>query len=245
MILVILTLATICFFVSYIYISEKNRRLILTSISGAILIGSIILISANFSNHYGMAKETLEKQKIIFPVNTIGTKKIILYKYVGTNSQKRVVIYATDKQSKNIKNTGIDEYTTNRIKYSKKDVAYIISKETTWSYKSNIYKLLFSISGNNHELIKKNNTVFLPNDWQTLSVKEGKTLKRKLQSQKFQIQMKKDISFNVQKELTERLEKNPSLKNDTVALKDLSKTLSTQIQQEYLDNLITETKKDN
>lgn len=245
MILVILTLATICFFMSYIYISEKNRRLILTAISGSILICSIVLISANFSNHYGMVKRTFVEQKIIHPVNTIGNKNIILYKYVGTNSQKRVIIYATDKQSKHIENTAIDEYTSNSIKYLKKNAAVMVSKETRWAYKSNIYKLLFSISGNNHELIEKSNTVFLPNDWQSLSVKEGKTLKRKLQNQKFQIQMKKNISFNVQKELTKRLEKNPSLKNDAVAVRDLTKTLSTQIQQEYLDNLITETKKDN
>ncbi|WP_143790452.1 DUF4811 domain-containing protein, partial [Oenococcus oeni] len=56
MILVLLVISAVAFFVSFIYTDNPISRRMLTLISGAVVLLSLLAIVANYYDHYGLHK---------------------------------------------------------------------------------------------------------------------------------------------------------------------------------------------
>ncbi|KRM96043.1 hypothetical protein FC19_GL001110 [Liquorilactobacillus aquaticus DSM 21051] len=244
MILLILTISTICFFISYVYVAEKKKRLLTAAISAFVMLLSIFMIVANFYSHYGMTKTTSIKQQQIYPVSTFGETKLILYRPIGTKGKENVWIYASKKNQKTPKHTQANEYTSNKVAVSPDEQAYLKTAETRWTYKSKTYKFLFGIAQNNKQLIKRINTLILPKSWERLSVSQAQRLKKRLKSSQAQAQLKEQISRDVKTEMAAKIEENPSLAKDQAAQAALIKQLSAQAQKKAVEQIINEIKKD-
>lgn len=242
MILLILTISTICFFISYVYVVDKKKRLLAAGISAIVMLLSISMIVANFYSHYGMIQSTSVKKQQIYPVSTFSDTKLILYRPIGTKGKENVWIYNTNKAKKTPTHTQANEYTSNKVTVSSNEYAYLKTSETRWIYKSKTDKFLFGIAQNNNQLVKRRNTLTLPKSWEKLSVSQAKRLKKRLKDTQVQSKLKEQISKNVKKELTIIIAKKPSLAKNKAAQAALLKHLSTQAQKKAIRQIINDIK---
>lgn len=97
MIILIIALATILTFVTWMLIRPKALRYILGLLSLALLFASVWMLTDHFINHTGMTIETKTKTREIY---SAGDSKapfgLMIYKEIGTHSSNNVLVYRTD-----------------------------------------------------------------------------------------------------------------------------------------------------
>ena len=104
MIILIIALATILTFVTWMLIHPKALRYILGLLSLALLFASVWMLTDHFVNHTGMTIETKTKTREIY---SAGDSKapfgLMIYKEIGTHSSNNVLVYRTDLNQKEAK----------------------------------------------------------------------------------------------------------------------------------------------
>jgi len=167
MIFVILILSVVAMAFLFI-LSQKRWQRNLSFVFAVFFVVSLGLIVANFNQHLGM--ETANKSQTVNLESSLKDQKAkaLLYKPLGDGSEK-VYLYET-KDSEKLQSTGKDQV-INHIDHHA-DQAQLHIEKTEWIYKNGFYRLLFGISGNEHEFIQQENQFELPSDWKILSTEQ-------------------------------------------------------------------------
>ncbi|QAS69850.1 DUF4811 domain-containing protein [Oenococcus sicerae] len=238
MILALLVIGAVAFFTSFIYIDKPLPRMFWTVISALIVIGSLIAIVANYHDHFGLEKVTSTSTKKIYSADTSGKMQLVLYEPIGTSGKENVYIYVSKAKSKKLVHTQADEFTENRVKLVNGQIANLKTQETRWEYKPGIYKLLFGIANNGHELTKRINTFRLPKTWLHLSTSQIKVLKKDLTDPAMQAEAKTQASAYVQTHMKAAIAKNSSLATDQAAQAKLSKRFAAEFQAQLIQKIL-------
>lgn len=186
MIILVIILATVLSFSTWMYISKPLLRFVLGGLSLLFLASSIYFLTDHFVNHRGMlVKTSVKTQKIYTAGQTNQAFGVMIAKEVGTKSGRYVMVYR-DKENDSQAKT---HYVPNQKKISeeiKKSASYqltdtkeasetVTTKRYVW--KNKFYKILFNFGGENNKLKSKTVVVTIPKDtWLVLSPNEAKSL---------------------------------------------------------------------
>lgn len=233
MITVIMFIGAIAFFVSIMFAPNMRTRWILGLITGLIFVGSTVIITANFHDHWGMKRITTTKTQKIYSASS--QMQLILYQPVGTSGKDNVYIYQTKPRQKTPQHTQANEFTTNRLVWTDSDQATLTVKETRWRFKNNFYKVLFAGSKMDGKLVSRTNTFRYPKTFVKISVKQAQALKKQAQALKSpatQAQLKAQAAAYVTAKVQAAKQQNPDLTEAQL------QKLTEQAQQEYQAQMI-------
>lgn len=233
MITIIMFLGAIAFFVSIMFAPNMRTRWILGLITGLIFVGSTVIITANFHDHWGMKRITTTKTQKIYSASS--QMQLILYQPVGTSGKDNVYIYQTKPRQKTPQHTQANEFTTNRLVWTDSDQATLTVKETRWRFKNDFYKVLFAGSKMDGKLVSRTNTFRYPKTFVKISVKQAQALKKQAQALKSpatQAQLKAQAAAYVTAKVQAAKQQNPDLTEAQL------QKLTEQAQQEYQAQMI-------
>ena len=233
MISVIMFIGAIAFFVSIMFAPNMRTRWILGLITGLIFVGSTVIITANFHDHWGMKRITTTKTQKIYSASS--QMQLILYQPVGTSGKDNVYIYQTKPRQKTPQHTQANEFTTNRLVWTDSDQATLTVKETRWRFKNDFYKVLFAGSKMDGKLVSRTNTFRYPKTFVKISVKQAQALKKQAQALKSpatQAQLKAQAAAYVTAKVQAAKQQNPDLTEAQL------QKLTQQAQQEYQAQMI-------
>lgn len=233
MITVIMFIGAIAFFVSIMFAPNMRTRWILGLITGLIFVGSTVIITANFHDHWGMKRITTTKTQKIYSASS--QMQLILYQPVGTSGKDNVYIYQTKPRQKMPQHTQANEFTTNRLVWTDSDQATLTVKETRWRFKNDFYKVLFAGSKMDGKLVSRTNTFRYPKTFVKISVKQAQALKKQAQALKSpatQAQLKAQAAAYVTAKVQAAKQQNPDLTEAQL------QKLTQQAQQEYQAQMI-------
>nr|WP_317315562.1 DUF4811 domain-containing protein [Limosilactobacillus mucosae] len=233
MITVIMFIGAIAFFVSIMFAPNMRTRWILGLITGLIFVGSTVIITANFHDHWGMKRITTTKTPKIYSASS--QMQLILYQPVGTSGKDNVYIYQTKPRQKTPQHTQANEFTTNRLVWTDSDQATLTVKETRWRFKNDFYKVLFAGSKMDGKLVSRTNTFRYPKTFVKISVKQAQALKKQAQALKSpatQAQLKAQAAAYVTAKVQAAKQQNPDLTEAQL------QKLTEQAQQEYQAQMI-------
>ena len=196
MIIVIIALATLATFSSWMLLSSKALRYGLGILSLIVLGGSVYLLTDHFVNHTGM---TIETKTMTQKVYTAGDSKlpfgVLVYQELGSKSDSKVLVYRTKQAEKDAKPHFVPDtkHATEAVKkaatYQLADVKEAQVKTTTKRYvwKSKTAKLLYGFGGESGELVSQKSVIQVPKDtWLVLSKEQSEKLPdiaKKMQAQ--------------------------------------------------------------
>lgn len=226
MITIIMFLGAIAFFAAIMFSPSNRTRWLLGMISGLIFVGSTLMITANFHEHWGMKQVTTTKTQKIY--STSSQMQLALYQPVGTSGKDNVYIYQTKPRQKTPQHTQANEFTTNRLVWTDSDQATLTVKETRWRFKNNFYKVLFAGSKMDRNLVSRTNTFRYPKTFVKISVKQAQALK----SPAAQAQLKAQAAAYVTARVQAAKQQNPNLTEAQL------QKLTQQAQQEYQAQMI-------
>lgn len=232
MIILVIILATILSFTTWMYISKSILRFALGILSLLFLAGSISFLTDHFVNHRGMVvKTTTETKKIFTAGQTNQVFGVMVAKEVGTKSGRYVMIYrdsASDSRAKthyvpnqNKISEAIKKTSSYKLENTKEANVTVTTKRYVW--KNNFYKVLFNFGGENDKLKSEKVLVTIPKDtWLVLSPTEAK----RLQSLLPKIQEASQKNPEQAKMMAELVKTNPeeAAKLQIKAIKELLKT---------------------
>lgn len=233
MITIIMFLGAIVFFAAIMFSPSNRTRWLLGMIFGLIFVGSTLMITANFHEHWGMKQVTTTKTQKIY--STSSQMQLALYQPVGTSGKDNVYIYQTKPRQKTPQHTQANEFTTNRLVWTDSDQATLTVKETRWRFKNDFYKVLFAGSKMDGNLVSRTNTFRYPKTFVKISVKQAQALKKQAQALKFpavQAQLKTQAAAYVTARVQAAKQQNPDLTEAQL------QKLTQQAQQEYQAQMI-------
>lgn len=233
MITIIMFLGAIAFFAAIMFSPSNRTRWLLGMISGLIFVGSTLMITANFHEHWGMKQVTTTKTQKIY--STSSQMQLALYQPVGTSGKDNVYIYQTKPRQKTPQHTQANEFTTNRLVWTDSDQASLTVKETRWRFKNDFYKVLFAGSKMDGNLVSRTNTFRYPKTFVKISVKQAQALKKQAQALKSptaQAQLKTQAAAYVTAKIQAAKQQNPNLTEAQL------QKLAQQAQQEYQAQMI-------
>lgn len=178
MIIATLIIGVIGLYLSFIMMKNGLLRGLLVAVFGVVMIGSLYLVNANDSNHFGMEKVTTTKTQTIYTASPSKALPMLLKQDVGTSGKRQVYIYKLSAKGKTT-HTKADYLITNKVQTGTK--ATLKTVRTEWVYKNNFYQSFFS-NQNNHKLIRQTNTLTVPKDWLQLTTTQAKALAKKLKA---------------------------------------------------------------
>lgn len=233
MITIIMLLGAIAFFAAIMFSPSNRTRWLLGMISGLIFVGSTLMITANFHEHWGMKQVTTTKTQKIY--STSSQMQLALYQPVGTSGKDNVYIYQTKPRQKKPQHTQANEFTTNRLVWTDSDQATLTVKETRWRFKNDFYKVLFAGSKMDGNLVSRTNTFRYPKTFVKISVKQAQALKKQAQALKSptaQAQLKTQAAAYVTAKIQAAKQQNPDLTEAQL------QKFTQQAQQEYQAQMI-------
>ncbi|WP_242258555.1 DUF4811 domain-containing protein [Streptococcus thoraltensis] len=173
MIIVIIILATVAVFASWMLVEKPVLRCLAGSLSLFVFVGSIAMLTNHFVNHTGMSVKTSEKTKEIYSAAGADSPfGLLIKKEVGSDSNNYVLAYRDKPSDKDAtahfipKTDEPTEAVKQRVTYKEADVdkatVTTITKRYTW--KSDFAKLLYAFGGEDGELISREVTATVPKD---------------------------------------------------------------------------------
>ena len=181
MIIIIMFGAAIAMFASIMFIERRVPQLILATLCGLLFVGSTLVMTLNYSHHFGMHQVTTTTRKPIYSASN-STMPLALYQPVGTSGQDNVYIYNVKPRQKTANHTQADEYTTSKIKWTNETTPKLVTTETRWRYNNNFFTVLYMWSGMDGNLVKRTNTLEYPRTYVKITVKQANRLKKLAQS---------------------------------------------------------------
>ena len=181
MIIIIMFGAAIAMFASIMFIERRVPQLILATLCGLLFVGSTLVMTLNYSHHFGMHQVTTTTRKPIYSASN-STMPLALYQPVGTSGQDNVYIYNVKPRQKTANHTQADEYTTSKIKWTNETTPKLVTTETRCRYNNNFFTVLYMWSGMDGNLVKRTNTLEYPRTYVKITVKQANRLKKLAQS---------------------------------------------------------------
>lgn len=180
MVIIFSFLGAIAFFASIMFLKNRGWRALMVTITGIIFVGSTVLMTLNYSHHFGMEKVTTTRTQRIYP--TTKSMPLALYQPVGTSGKDDVYIYNTKVNQSKPNHTQANEFTHNKVKCTNKTDVRLVTTETRWKFKNNFYKVLYAWSGIDGTLVSRTNTFEYPRTYVKVSVKQAKQLAKAAKS---------------------------------------------------------------
>ncbi|NFA03161.1 DUF4811 domain-containing protein [Weissella cibaria] len=188
MVIILLAVFAILTFISWIKIENVPARVTSGLISGGLLLATVLMLVANFNNHFGMEKITKTETKTIY---SAGGSKVpagmMIAQALGTKSNNYVMIYADKENAKptahfvpNKKHIVEAVKKTATYKLIDADKATVTTKTTRWEWQNDFFKLMFGFGGEGHSLYKQQTVVKLPKDtWVVMTPAQSKAVQAK------------------------------------------------------------------
>ena len=237
MILIILGVAVIALYLSFIMMKSSVVRSILVAVFGAIMLGSLVLISMNDTQHFGMEKETVTRTQNIYSASPSAQLPMLLKQNVGTSGKHQVYIYKLSEKGK-VTHTKADYDIHNRVQTGATK-ATLTEKKVRYTYKNDFYKNLF-FSQNQHELVSQTNTLKVPSNWTVLTTTQAKALSKQLASlQKPDAATKAKMAAAIQAQVTAQIKANPAL---AAKSQELAKAAQAKLQAQVIQDAINKVK---
>ncbi|MHA3066906.1 DUF4811 domain-containing protein [Lacticaseibacillus saniviri] len=165
MILVILSLAGIGFFLSFVLMQPSRTRAILSAVLALLIILSIAGIAANDLHHYGFREAQTSETKRL---GTIQNQPVVGRMAIGKN-EAFVYRYQTADQDKP---QVVKPSLTTTTKLVRGNQAQIKTTTTRSQYRNNWSEFLFWGSGQDGQLVSRTVTLTVPNSWKIVDVKK-------------------------------------------------------------------------
>ncbi|RRK11667.1 DUF4811 domain-containing protein [Lactiplantibacillus garii] len=238
MILVLLVFSAVALFLSFVYVHRNALRLTLTAIFGLLLVASLVFISKNDSQHYGMVKTTTTKTTTLASASGNKQMNLLLYQSVGTADKHRVYVYKNTASQKKVSHTKADTKVANHVKTTSGSPR-IVTKTTRWTYKSNAAKFWFGIADNDQELVKTTHYFYVNKDWVVLSTSQAKQFSKLMKAQ--QATLKARAKVYVQNQVKAAMVKNPTMSQAQIA--KISKAAAAQYQANAIQSMLATVKK--
>lgn len=231
MILIILFAGILLFVFGALLLPTKALRIGGGTLGCLTLLGAALLMIGNDNWHWGMVQVTTTKTTKIASVSPSRQLDLLVYQPLKHSSTERVYAYRLPASSQQ-HHTAADLKTTNRVSPQNTATPTLVTKTTSWRYRSGIWRWLFSDTGKHHEVIKTENTFVLPRSWETLSVRQSKWLAQAADDQVRSA--KHTLAGTVAQIVAEQRLANPSLTDDQLqAIKQrATRTATTQAQQQ-------------
>ncbi|BBE41147.1 DUF4811 domain-containing protein [Streptococcus dysgalactiae] len=186
MIILIIGLATIASFASWMLLPNAKQRFLLGTLSLGLLLGSVLYLTNHFVNHTGMSVETKRQTQAIY---SAGDSKapfgLLIYQPVGKTARHQVLIYR-DKATDPKPRAHFIPDQKHMSQAIKKEAHYITtdsSKATVttttkrYVWKSKLAKAMFGFAGENGQLISQKTVVAIPKEtWLAVTKAQAKQL---------------------------------------------------------------------
>ncbi|KRN03812.1 hypothetical protein FC86_GL000924 [Holzapfeliella floricola DSM 23037 = JCM 16512] len=245
-IVIIFTLLTLF---SWFLIKPKLLRVVLGTISSALLLLSSLSIVANTAYHFGMEEKTVVNTAEIY---TAGQKEspvnLLIANQIGTQSGNYAMNFR-DSQDSQDPTTHFVPDQSHMAESVKKSATYkivdeqtsakLITTTTKWQFSSDFYKTLFKVEDSDSELISEKNEITVPkSNWLVLSADQAKSLAEKQQAmtdeqkQAQQTQLKQEVAKQVQTYQAQ----NPGANQQQLA--EYTQQVSTQLTLQMMNSLI-------
>lgn len=212
MALALIIISALLFIVSYVVMQRGIVRVILYVVSFALLVFSLVAITAADSWNWGMKLETKTTTKLIKPVSSIKQMdmNMLVEQKLGTKDEK-IVVYKLPHESKT-KHTQTDIHTTNKYKHIAGTEAKLVTKTKQYVYKNQFYKLLFAGLGDGSVYKSRTNTFELPDNYVVLTAKQAKSLQKQAKtSKKQQAAQKQQMQAVIKQQMMAAMQKNPTM----------------------------------
>ena len=213
MVIILTFLGALAFFACMMFIQQKSLRIILATLTGIIFVGSTLLMTLNYSHHFGMQKVTTTTTKRIYSASN-SSMPLAIYQPVGKGGRDDVYIYNTKVKQKTPNHTQANEYTTSRIKWTNGSTPQLVTTETRWQYRNDFYKVLYAWSGMNNTLVKRTNVLEYPRMYVKLTTSQADKLARVAKSAtgtKLQAQVAEQGRAFVISKVQAAMAKNPNM----------------------------------
>ena len=162
MVIILLAVFAILTFISWIKIENVPARVTSGLISGGLLLATVLMLVANFNNHFGMEKVTKTETKTIY---SAGGSKVPAGMMIAQALGKHIV--------EAVKKTAT-------YKLIDTDKATVTTKTTRWEWQNDFFKLMFGFGGEGHSLYKQQTVVKLPKDtWVVMTPAQSKAVQAK------------------------------------------------------------------
>ena len=228
MIIILMFGSAVALFASVMFINQRVTRITGTIIFGILFVVSTILMTLNYSHHFGMEKVTTSTNQTVY--SATGKLPIALYQPVGTNGQDNVLIYKTSQNQKKPVHTQANEYTTSKMEFTNRTKPQLKTTETRWRFKNNFYKGLFMWSGMDGTLVKRTNVIKYPRAFVKLTPMQAQQLQKRFAAAgpQLQTQAKSFVTAKVQAAIA----KQPHMSAQQI------QQVSQQAEQEFMTQMI-------
>ncbi|MDC2829875.1 DUF4811 domain-containing protein [Limosilactobacillus mucosae] len=191
MIIYLIFLLVIVVILSWTLINNRTWRWLIGLTNSIALVAAVSIMTLNFSNHYGMKKETIvETHQIYSAAGDQSPMQIIVAKQLGTKSKHWVMVYRDSQAVKASthfvpQKKHIVEMVKKQSTLKKANVDHATVKTTTirWEWKNDTAKFWLNIGDQASELVSQKSVVTVPENWQVLSPSQLKQLKKKMAAQ--------------------------------------------------------------
>lgn len=231
MIIACMFLGAIAFFVCVMLINNRRVRIITSTIFGIIFVASTLLMTLNYSHHFGMKQVTTTHSQQVYSASN-SSMPLALYKKIGTNGRDNVLIYNTKPRQKTPHHTQANEFTTSKMKFTKRSTPRLTTTETRWEFKNDFYKFLYLGSGMGGTLIKRTNVIEYPQTYVKLTVEQADQLKKKANGTANQAAMESQAKAYVTSKVQAAMAKDPTMTMQEV------QTVTTQATEEFQGQLV-------
>jgi len=194
---------------------------------------SIVFISLNDSQHYGLVKTTTTATTSLKSASSSKQMDLLLYQSVGTADKHRVYIYKTTTNQKKVSHTTASVKTANQVKMTTA-TPKLVTKTTRWTYKSNAMKFWFGLANNDKQLIKRTNYFYVKKRWAVLSTTQAKQFSKLMKQQ--QATLKARATVYVQNQVKAAMVKNPTMSQAQLA--QVQKAAAAQYQANAIQSMI-------
>lgn len=177
MIIFIMFIAAVAMFACIMFMTNRNRRILWTTIFGALFIASTTMMTLNYSHHFGMHQVTTTTTRKIYSASN-SELPLALYQPVGTSGKNDVYIYNTKLKQKTPHHTQANEYTTSKIKWTNRSTPRLVTTETRWRYNNRFFASMYQWSGMDGTLVKRTNVLEYPKSYVKITVKQANQLKK-------------------------------------------------------------------
>ena len=185
---------------------EHKSHLVWSILSLVVLIASVAAFALHDVNNLGMKTETTTKT--VQHASNSKTANLLVYKQLGTGSEK-VYVYKTTNNSKK-HHTWVDKDAKVKVSTTT-GAAKLVIKKQQYVYKNGFSKLMFGVLGDNKETKQISYNFKLNSTWVSLSTSQAKKLAAAMKNSTNQAQLQTAIASQVKAKLTAALTENPTM----------------------------------
>jgi hypothetical protein len=244
MILFVLVISAFMFFLCYNLLIKSPALHVFTSLLFLVIfLGSTVMVTLNFHNHWGMKKVTTEKTTKLVSSLPQGNMNVLMYQPIGTSGKDNVFIYRTNAKSKTMSKTGVDKFQNHVVVTN--NSPKLVTKKVRYEYKSSMTRFWFGMA-QKPSRVKTINYFYVPKNWMRLTVKQVKSIPsimKKLSAKNQAVnadKMKIAGQQYVQAMLMQAMKQNPKMTSSQkqAVIKKATADFKSQAQQKAMDQMM-------